>query len=38
MTREQELDWLKSQADAIKRELELVEARMRDLGGNKTDN
>jgi prefoldin subunit 5 len=35
MTREQELDFLKSQAEAIKRELDQVEARMRDLETNK---
>ena len=35
MTREQELDWLKSQAEAIKAELDRVEARMRDLEAKK---
>ena len=35
MTREQELDLLKGQAEAIKRELDQVEARIRDLGDNK---
>jgi len=31
MTREQELDFLKGQAEAMKRELNRVEARLRDL-------
>jgi hypothetical protein len=35
MTREQELDVLKGQAAAIKRELDQVEARIRDLEVNK---
>jgi prefoldin subunit 5 len=35
MTREQELDVLKSQAEAIKRELDQVEARICDLEVNK---
>ena len=35
MTREQELDLLKGQAEAIKRDLDQVEARMRDLESNK---
>ncbi len=35
MTREQELDLLKGQAEAIKRELDRVEIRIRDLEGNK---
>ncbi len=35
MTREQELDLLKGQAAAMKRELDQVEARIRNLEGNK---
>ena len=35
ITREQELDVLKSQAEAIKRELDQVEARIRDLEAKK---
>ena len=35
MTREQELDWLKSQAEATKAELDRVEAHIRDLEANK---
>ncbi|MFC1958889.1 DUF5320 domain-containing protein [Chloroflexota bacterium] len=35
MTRQQELDLLKDQAEAIKRELDQVEARIRDLEVNK---
>jgi len=35
MTREQELDLLKGQAEAMKRELDQVEARIRDLEVNK---
>ena len=35
MTREQELDLMKDQAEAIKRELDQVEARIRDLGSGK---
>ncbi|MFC1905209.1 DUF5320 domain-containing protein [Chloroflexota bacterium] len=35
MTRDQELDFLKTQAEAIKRELDRVEARMSDLEMNK---
>ena len=35
MTREQELDLLKGQAEAIKRELDQVEAQIRDLEVNK---
>jgi prefoldin subunit 5 len=35
MTREQELDLLKRQAEAIKAELNQVEARMRDLEAGK---
>ncbi len=35
MTREQELDLLKSQAETIKRELDQVEARIHDLEVNK---
>ena len=31
MTKEQELDFLKNQAEAIKRQLEQIETRMRDL-------
>ena len=31
MTREQEIDWLKSQSETIKTELNRVEARLRDL-------
>lgn len=31
MTREQEIDWLRSQAEDMKAELNRVEARMRDL-------
>jgi prefoldin subunit 5 len=31
MTREEELDYLKSQAEAIKGQLEHIETRMRDL-------
>jgi len=31
MTREQELDFLKTQAEAIKGQLEQIESRMRDL-------
>jgi prefoldin subunit 5 len=37
MTREQELDLLKGQAEAIKRELDQVEARIRDLESNKKE-
>jgi hypothetical protein len=35
MTWEQEIDWLKSQAETIKTELDQVEARIRDLEVNK---
>jgi len=35
MTREQEIDWLKSQAEDIKTELNRVEARLRDLEAGK---
>jgi len=35
MTREQELDLLKGRAEAIKRELDHVETRIRDLEVNK---
>jgi hypothetical protein len=35
MTREQELDFLKSQAQAIKGQLEQIDARMRDLESEK---
>ena len=38
MTREQELDWLKSQAEAIKADLNRVESRIREMEGNKTNN
>jgi hypothetical protein len=34
MTREQELDLLKGQAEAMKRELDRVEVRIRDLEAN----
>jgi hypothetical protein len=37
MTREQEIDWLKSQAETIKTELNRVEARLRDLESNKKE-
>ena len=37
MTREQELDLLKGQAEAINRELDQVEARIRDLESNKKE-
>jgi hypothetical protein len=33
MTREEELSYMKDQADAIKRQLEEIESRMRDLEG-----
>ena len=35
MTREQELDFLRSQAEAIKEELEQIDARMRDMESEK---
>ena len=35
MTQEGEIDWLKSQAEAIKAELNQVEARIQDLGSAK---
>ncbi len=35
MPQEQEIDWLKSQAEAIKAELNQVEARIQDLGSAK---
>jgi len=35
MTREQELDFLKNQAEAIKEQLEQIDARMRDLESEK---
>jgi len=35
MTREQELDFLKNQAEAIKEQLEQIEGRMRDLESEK---
>lgn len=37
MTREQELDFLKGQTEAIKRELEQVEVRIHDLEANKRE-
>jgi len=35
MTREQELDFWRSQAEAIKKELEQIDARMRDMESEK---
>jgi len=35
MTREQELDFLRSQAEAIKGQLEQIDARMRDMESEK---
>lgn len=35
MTREQELDFLRSQAEAIKEQLEQIDARMRDMESEK---
>jgi hypothetical protein len=35
LTQEEEVDWLKRQAEAIKAELNQVEARMRDLEAGK---
>jgi len=35
VTPEQETDWLKNQAESIKRQLEQIEARMRDLESEK---
>jgi len=35
MTREQELDFLKNQSQAMRGQLEQIDARMRDLGGKK---
>jgi hypothetical protein len=35
MTREQELDFLRSQAEAIKEQLEQIDARMRDMESGK---
>ena len=37
MTREQELDLLKSQAGEIKKELDRMESRIRDLEANKKE-